>query len=170
MNAIEFKNKILPLSDRMYPMVARLLGNDENTRDAVQVIMMKLWDKRKLLSKHPNVSGFVFLTARNYCMDVLRKNKPEIQDSELCIQFAETGLTVADELEYKELKRLIVEILDKLPKQQKEVMVMREIDGLEYNEISEITDLKIDHIRVLLSRARKTVSVELKRIYSYEQG
>lgn len=170
MNTNEFKSKVLSLSDRLFPMVARMLGNNENAQDAVQVIMMKLWDNRKQLKKHPNVAGFVFLTARNYCRDVLKKKNPEIDDLELRIHFLESGKTVLEELEQKELNDLIKIIIETLPKQQREVIILRELDGLEFKEITEITDLKVEHIRVLLSRARKTVSMELHKIYSYEQG
>ena len=170
MNTNEFKNKVLSISDRLFPMVARMLGNNENAQDAVQVIMMKLWDKRKQLSKHPNVAGFVFLTARNYCMDLLKKKNLEIDDLELRIHFLESGKTVAEELEQKELNNLVKRIIETLPKQQRVVIILRELDGLEFKEISEITKLKVEHIRVLLSRARKTVGIELNKIYSYEQG
>ncbi len=170
MNTNEFKSKVLSLSDRLFPMVARILGDNENARDAVQVIMMKLWDKRKQLGKHPNVGGFVFLTARNYCMDVLKKKKPEIDDLELRIHFLESGKTVLEQLEQKELNDLVKKVIESLPKQQREVIILRELDGLEFKEITKITKLKVEHIRVLLSRARKTVSIELNKIYSYEQG
>ena len=60
-------------------MVARMLGNKESAEDAVQEIMMKLWDKRRNLEKHPNITGFVFLTARNYCIDILKKKYPETE-------------------------------------------------------------------------------------------
>lgn len=169
MNTNEFKSKVLSLSDRLFTMVARILGNNENAQDAVQVIMMKLWDKRLQLGKHPNVAGFVFLTARNYCIDILKKKNPEIDDLELRINFLESGKTVAEEMEQKELNNLVKRIIDTLPKQQREVIILRELDGLEFKEIFEITDLKVEHIRVLLSRARKTVSIELNKIYSYEQ-
>lgn len=151
-------------------MVARILGNSESARDAVQVIMMKLWDKRSQLGKHPNIAGFVFLTARNYCMDLLRKKNPVIDDLEAKIHFHESEKTVADELEQKELNFLIKSIIEILPIQQREVIILRELDGLEFKEIAEITGQSIEHVRVLLSRARKTVGIELNKIYSYEQG
>jgi len=45
---------------------------------------------------------------------------------------------------------------------------MRDIDGLEFDEISEITATDVAYVRVLLSRARKTVKDKLEKIYSYE--
>lgn len=71
-------------------------------------------------------------------------------------------------LELSELTTLIKEILKELPDQQGEIMIMRDIDGLEFQEIAAITKLKIEHVRVLVSRARKHVGSKLKDIYSYE--
>ena len=75
MNSKDFKNNVLSLSDRIFPMVARMLGNDTDAKDAVQEIMIKLWDRRKQIGNHPSLTGFVFLTARNYCIDLLKKKK-----------------------------------------------------------------------------------------------
>ena len=76
MNTKDFKDKVVSLSERIYPMVVRMLGNKESAEDAVQEIMIKLWDKRGNLKNHPNITGFVFLTARNYCLDILKKKIP----------------------------------------------------------------------------------------------
>ena len=65
MKTKDFEDKVLSLSDRIYPMVVRMLGNNGSAEDAVQEIMIKLWDRRKKIGNHPNIHGFVFLTARN---------------------------------------------------------------------------------------------------------
>lgn len=170
MNTETFKNTVLPLSDQLFPMVARILGNQESARDAVQVIMMKLWDKRKELAKHPNIPGFVFVTARNYCLDLLKKKRWEPIDAMPILQNLESGTTGLEELERKELYALVEGILEALPEKQREVILLRDLDGLTFEEICALTQLKVEHVRVLLSRARKQVSVQLEKIYSYEQG
>ena len=148
-------------------MVARMLNNKENAEDAVQEIMIKLWDRRKKIEHHPNIPAYVFLTARNYCIDLLKKKNPELGSyEELSMKLASE--TSHNQVEWEELKSIIDSILKELPPQQCEILIMRDLDGLEYNEIAEITQLKIEHIRVLLSRARKCVSKKLKNIYSYE--
>ena len=57
MDTKDFEEQVLSLSERIYPMVARMLAGRENPEDAVQEIMIKLWDKRKKLRNHPNVQG-----------------------------------------------------------------------------------------------------------------
>ena len=47
---------------------------------------------------------------------------------------------------------------------------MRDLDGYEFTEIATIMELKITNVRVLLSRARKTISIALEKTYSYERG
>jgi RNA polymerase sigma-70 factor (ECF subfamily) len=169
MNKTDFKIKVFSLSERLFPMVSRMLGNRTNAEDAIQDIMMKLWEKRNQIRNHPNITGFVFLTARNYCIDLLRKKKLEIYDSSLQLELlkSEYGL---EQLEWKELNTIVKNILKSLPEQQREVLIMRDLDGYEFTEIAAITQLKIEHIRVLLSRARKQVGIKLKKTYSYERG
>jgi RNA polymerase sigma-70 factor (ECF subfamily) len=169
MDTQTFKNKILSLSDRIFPMVARMLGSNTEAEDAVQEIMIKLWTRRKEVGKHPNIPGFVFLTARNFCLDQLKKRNIDLSDSSLSNTVIESE-TGQEQLEWKELKKLVDGILVLLPDQQRDIMLMRDIDGLEYSEIASVMQLKVEHVRVLLSRARKKVGNELKKIYCYEQG
>ncbi len=167
MNKADFKNQIFSLSERLYPMVMRLLGNEEDAKDAIQEIMMKLWMKRDKLGSHPNIKAFVFLTARNNCLDILRKKKPKMVDPDMPLK--NLASTIGHEkLSYKELNSTILKIIQKLPNQQREVLIMRDIDGYKNIEIAFATNLKVEHVRVLLSRARKFVSKELKNVYGYE--
>lgn len=169
MNSLEFKHKILSLSQRIYPMAARMLKDEEEAQDAVQEIMIKLWNKRKQLGKHPNVAGFVFLTARNYCLDQIRAKKSRKTEDRYLDLIAETYAEQGSS-DLKELFLIVQQIISELPNNQKEVVLLRDIDGFEFEEIVLLTNLKIEHIRVLLSRARKHIRIQLEKIYSYEHG
>lgn len=169
MKTKEFKDKVISMSERLYPMVARMLGSNANAEDAIQEIMIKLWECRRQIKNHPNLPAFIFLTARNYCLDLIKKKKPQENQYD-----AQTQLLASepehDSFEWRELKRNIEEVLESLPAQQREVMIMRDLDDMEFTEIAELTTLRVDHIRVLLSRARRQVAVELKKTYSYGKG
>lgn len=169
MNKTDFKLKVFSLSERLYPMVARMLGNSGNTEDAIQDIMMKLWGKRKHLEHHPNITGFVFLTARNYCIDMLRKKKQTVDDATPFLQVLKSGEDHKG-IEWKELNHIIKNVLQTLPEQQQDVFIMRDIDGCEFVEIAAVMQIKIEHARVLLSRARKQIGIALEKTYSYERG
>ncbi|WP_341224838.1 RNA polymerase sigma factor [uncultured Arcticibacterium sp.] len=166
MKTNDFKNRVLSLSERIFPMVNRLLGNSTTAQDATQEIMIKLWDKRKQIENHPNLTGFVFMTARNYCLDILKRKGPKLVSSDLELNnlHAATG---QEEFEWNELTSIVEKILKQLPEQQRDIMTMRDIDGLEFKEIAEATGLKLEHVRVLLSRARKEVAASLKKMEDY---
>lgn len=69
-------------------------------------------------------------------------------------------------LEDKETAALVKQIIDTLPDNQREVVILREIEEMEYNEIAEITGLGLNNIRVLLSRARTKIKEILVKQYS----
>ncbi|MBX2846109.1 MAG: RNA polymerase sigma factor [Saprospiraceae bacterium] len=169
MNEVDFKHKVFSQADRLYPMVSRMLGNTASAEDAIQEIMLKLWGKRHQVAKHPNIPALVFQTTRNYCIDQLRKRKPELDDASLHLQLIESN-HAPNTLEWQDLNAMVRKVLKTLPEQQKEVLILRDLDGYEFVEIAAATQLNIEHVRVLLSRARKKVSAELEKIYNYESG
>ena len=163
-----FKNQVFILSERIYPMVARYLGNDSDAKDAIQEVMIKLWEQRDKLNGHPNLNGYVFLTARNHCLDLLKKKKPNIVSNGHDSNFIK--VEASRELEFRELQDVIQKILKQCPVKHSEVLILRDIDGLEYEEIAMVTYLKVTHVRVILSRTRKYVQHELQKYYAYEYG
>jgi len=168
MNLEEFKVNIFSLSDRLYPMVARLLGSDTLAKDALQEIMIKLWSHRNKLKGHPNPSGFVFLTARNYCLDQIKSNKPKYLSEE---HLPETsGTNNSDALEYKELLSTVHNILASCEIKHSEVLILRDIDGIDIKEIATMMNLNPPHVRVILSRTRNYVQQELLKNFQYEYG
>lgn len=167
MKAKDFETRVLSLSDRIYPMAARMLGSRSGAEDAVQEIMMKLWERRSKIGDHPNIKGYVFLTARNYCLDLLKRKEPEVDALDFQMKVLKSEGSHS-QVEWEELNTIIEGLLTELPAPQREVMMLRDIDGLEFVEIAAATNLNIEHVRVLLSRARKHVGKKLKKIYSYE--
>ena len=135
MNKNDFKVNVFSLSERLFPLVACLLGDKTKAEDAIQEIIIKLWEKRKQLEKHPNVKGFVFLTARNYCLDILRKKRVLVNDGEFHLNLLK-DTKEETQLENKELN---------------EIFIMRDLDGYDFKEIAVIMDIKITQARVLLS-------------------
>lgn len=167
MNAADFKANVLCMSDRIYPLVLRMLANRADAEDAVQDIMLKLWKIRRKIDGHPNLVGLIMLTEKNHCLDVLRKKNQRIEEllTDIHLTESQNGL---DNLEWKELTNHIQNILRGMPKQQCAAILLRDIDGYDYQEIASVLGLKIEHVRVLVSRARRRVAIELKKMHYYE--
>lgn len=169
MNTSEFKQKVFMFSEQLYPMVYRMLGNRQTAEDAIQDIMLKLWLKRKKIADHPNLKGLIVLTARNHCIDVLRRRMKVVSIPDEQIK-DEKSHQQDSRLEWQHLNNAITSILKNVPEQQREVFLMRDIDGYAYKDIAFALNITIEHCRVLLSRVRQFIAEELEKNYQYERG
>lgn len=167
MSEEEFKNTVLPFARKMYPMLKGILKDEEETRDALQELTMKLWRNKKELAKCQNPSAYMVTMAKNHCFDVLRKKKPlrmnDVQKKELMkLQSDDVNPDVREKFER------VNKIIEALPEKYREIIRLRDVDGFSYAEISEFTGLEVTNIRVILSRARQRVREEVIKIYDYE--
>ncbi|HSH20409.1 MAG TPA: RNA polymerase sigma factor [Draconibacterium sp.] len=169
MTAEEFKNKVIPYSTKLYPTIFRILKNEDETRDALQDLMLKLWNKRSDLKKCSNLSAYIVTTARNYSLDLLKKKRPSVlneNDEYKILNIEEKGF----DPEKREKFEFVHKTIEKLPEKFRTVIRLRDIDGFTFEEIKEMTGYEITHIRVILSRARMKVKKEIEKIYDYENA
>ncbi|WP_321347375.1 sigma-70 family RNA polymerase sigma factor [uncultured Draconibacterium sp.] len=167
MTTEEFKNKVIPFSVKLYPMLFRILKNEEETRDALQELMLRLWNKKEELDKCTNQSAYIITTAKNYSFDLLKKKRPETIDEkqEYKLLNLEVDGTDSDTIErYEKVKQVIKD----LPEKYRTVIEMRDIDGFSFDEIKEMTGYEVANLRVILSRARQKVKEEVEKIYDYD--
>lgn len=167
MTVEEFKNTVIPFSHKLYPMVLRILKNEEATRDALQEIMIKLWNRKNELKRCTNLSAYIITTSKNYCFDVLKKKRTTSfsEHDNYQLLMLEAKLPNPEIIEkYKHVHSFI----EKLPEKYKTVIQMRDIDGLSFEEIKELTGFEVPHIRVLLSRARLKIKTDVEKLYSYK--
>lgn len=134
--------------------------------DITQEVFIKLWNKKNELKEYTSIEAFAMTITKNQCLDKLKSKKAVI------IELSNHDLPVRDGSPHKMAEvsnhnTLMNAIIDQLPEQQKTIIHLREIEGYEFEEIAEITDLNINTIRVNLSRARKTIKEELVKIYNY---
>lgn len=168
MTTEEFKNKVIPYSVKLYPMIFRILKNEEETRDALQELMLKLWNKRTDLNQCSNLTAYIITTAKNYSFDLLKKKRPAVigeNDVYKILNIAENGI----DSEKREKYEYVHKTIEKLPEKLRTVIQLRDIDGFSFEEIREMTGFEITHIRVILSRARLKVKQEVEKIYDYDE-
>jgi RNA polymerase sigma factor (sigma-70 family) len=142
------------------------LGSREAAKDAVQQGMLKSWEARQKLESCENKTAFVFTVVRNICLDELKRKRPLYVDDLTRVQ--STLIETTSQNDHNEAAELVKKIIVQLPSVQQEVISLRDIDGLDFEEIAEILDIGVPHARVLLSRARKKVREQLEKWYQYE--
>ncbi len=169
MDAQEFKERVLPVSQKIFRYANRLLSNEHDAEDVVQEIWLKLWDKREQLGNIKSLEAFAYRMTRNLCLDKIKLKKPKYYDDreEGTYRYDEADHRPDPEssLELKDTVERVNQIIGRLPEQQKTLLQMRDVEGLEYGEIADITGLEINAIRVNISRARKKVRETIQKVY-----
>lgn len=164
MVARDFKTNVLPVSKKLLRFATHFLKDEDLARDVVQDVFLKLWQKRETLGKIENIEAFTMRMTRNRCLDVIRANKTIPIDADTDRKLKEKTIDVHSKVELSESANQIKRLIEKLPDIQRTVMHLRDIEQLSYDEIAETTDLKVNAIRVNLSRARKKVRDEYLKI------
>jgi len=167
MTTEEFKNTVIPYSAKLYPMLFRILKNEDETRDALQELMLRLWNKRNELESCSNLSAYIVTVAKNYSFDLLKKKKPVTLDE--VHEYKILNLEADDSgHEMKEKFEQVRKVIEDLPEKYRKVIRLRDIDGFSFEEIKEMTGYEIPNLRVILSRARLKVKEEVEKIYDYD--
>lgn len=163
----EFKNKVLPVKNKLYRLAYRLLNSQVDAEDAVQEVFLKLWSRREKLIEYRSIEAFAMVMTKNLCFDKLKlKSRHQEELNEERVEFKSENLET--HLEMRNTVSKIHEIIKELPEQQKLVIQLRDIEQCDFDEIAEITDMNLNTIRVNLSRARKKVRDTLLKIQNYE--
>lgn len=168
MTAEEFKKLAIPFSRKLYPMVFRVLRNEEETRDALQDIMVKLWSKREELASCSNLEAYMVTVAKNHSFDLLKKKRPVLLNEKESFRAGNLEADF-DGPESAEKYELLKKCIENLPDKYRTVLQMRDIDGFSFEEIKAFTGLEVPNLRVVLSRARLKVKEKMEKIYDYDE-
>jgi RNA polymerase sigma-70 factor (family 1) len=167
MQARDFKTDVLPISNKLLRFARQILQDEEEAKDVLQDIFLKLWQKRDELAKVENMEAFAFRMMRNRCLDVIRSRRTISLEVVKKNNRPEEESLDTDYLENEEMAGLVKRIIAELPDLQRMIIHLRDIEQLEYEEIAEATELNVNAIRVNLSRARKRVRDEILKIQNY---
>lgn len=168
MVARDFKTSVLPVSKKLLRFATHFLKDEELARDVVQDVFLKLWQKRSTLNEVENIEAFAMQMTKNRCLDVIRANRVVPIDAATDRKLKARTEDVHSKVEWSESAQQIRMLIKQLPDLQQTVIQLRDIEQLSYEEIAEVTELKINAIRVNLSRARKKVRDEFLKLKENE--
>lgn len=145
---------------QVYVLTLRICGNPEDAAEAAQEAFLSAWQGLRFFRQESEFSTWLYRLASNASIDLLRKEKrhrgaaslddelnPEVPDG--------TALTPQDALERKEMREQIREGLLDLSSDHRQVLVLREMHQLSYQEISDVLDLDVGTVKSRISRARQ---------------
>ena len=155
---IEFTLLFSKHKRRVYNYALKMLGDKMHADDVVQDVFIKLFEHLNTIQNKQSVQFWLFKTARNEILSFYRstKNKKLITNSVDMNEIEiESPLLLADEIENKELSKLILTELDLMNEDFKEVFVLKEYSGLSYKEIASLLDIDDELVKSRLYKARQ---------------
>ena len=163
-----FESIILNYQDRIYNLCLYMLGSKHDAEDAAQDTFFKAY--RSLNDFKPNASLYTWLyrIAVNTCIDY--KRKPLLESlfrrsdtgEEMVIEHPSDSPSPEKEYESKQIQGALQEALRKLSPKLRAAIVMKEMEGLSYEEIADTLDVSIGTVKSRISRARDELRTLLK--------
>lgn len=139
--------------DKIYSMALTYTKSSILADDIVQDVFVKIWRKRDLLPTVEKFDAYLFITARNELIDVLRK-KVEHVPLEGHYDLREEGSMVPDAaLSFKESEALVHEAISKLPPQQQRIYRLSRIEGRSQQEIASELGISVNTVKVHMNKA-----------------
>lgn len=140
---------------RVYEYAKKWLNDTDEIEDVISETFIKLWHRRKKLESYENIVGFLFLTVKNACLDILRhkkmKSEKEVDIQNQINQYHDFSL-----MEIKEdFLKLIYAEVEKLPLKMKEVFLLSFEEGLKPNEIAQLLNISVQTVSNQKSSALK---------------
>lgn len=159
-----FNTLILHYQDAVFHTALRILGNEDPAEDATQEAFISAF--RSIASfRGGSFKAWLMRTVTNACYDELRRQKrrpttplePETNDGEEIDSpkwLADPNMTPAQQFEADELEHAIQHCLDELPTDFKTVVVLADIQGMDYSEVAIAARVPLGTIKSRLARAR----------------
>ena len=142
----------------IYSLTYRYFGNHEDACDVGQEAMIRIYRKISEFNGNSSFKTWLYRVVVNLCLDELRRRKHQSTSLE---EIGEKGYEpVSGELgpveNYENLEKatLIQEILGTLSEEHRTILILKEIEGLDYNEISSVLNCNIGTVKSRLNRAR----------------
>lgn len=170
------QNAISQLYEMTYNNVyltIRMMVKDEDTcHDLLQDAFLRAFRNLSQLEKPEAFRGWIKRIAHNLTVDYLRKKKPQAfssmvsTDSDEMMDFEDERLESMPEevIDYQETKRLLGEIMDTLPEEQRAVISLHYYEGIPVKEIARILDVSENTVKSRLSYGRKKIELEVKAL------
>ena len=143
----EYNNCVDQHADHVYRFILKNLQQEEDARDVVQSSFEKLWRNRNDVDNE-RCKSYLFTVAYNQMIDHIRKSK-RIKLGDEFVPEKTTQMKLV-----KNMKEKLDEALGRLSETQRSLVLLKDYEGYNYEEIGIITGLSVNQVKVYLHRAR----------------
>lgn len=169
-----FEKLVLLYENKILNYCYRMLGNRADAEDATQEVFVKLFRFLESYTGQSAFSTWLFKIASNVCLDYLRKHKrlrtetvslhqQNDEGDEFLLNIKSDAPTPYETAQKNEAQRALETALLNLGEEQRLVIVLRDVEGLSYEEISRITGLNEGTVKSRINRARRALKKLLEK-------
>jgi RNA polymerase sigma-70 factor, ECF subfamily len=167
-----FEELIRRHQQRVFGLVTGILRRRDDVEDVVQQVFLKVFVSLKRFDHRSAFSTWLYKVSVNECWDYLRKRKvrPLMYESDLSEDQVSRldGVASAERppenpSERAEARDLLERMLEKLPDEDRQLLVLKEVEGFSVQELAEMLDLNVNTVKVRLFRSRARLMDVYKR-------
>lgn len=173
MSVDDFHSLVREHRDRVFNLAYYSLRHREDAEDVTQEVLIRLWNHRRTLEA-PAVTAWLIKVTRNACYDLLRRHVvrrrhfDEGREDDTLEAVAADRPDPHDHAEASDFRQHLETALRRLPEHYRTVLILREIEGLKYDEIADATGRPLSSVKVILHRGRKMLRDEMRAVRATE--
>jgi RNA polymerase sigma factor (sigma-70 family) len=152
--------------ERLLAYVRRMSAGAD-AEDVVQDVLARAYLALRADHRPMALRPWLYRVAHNRCLDMLRRPTPLLTD-QVDLEVATT--TLGEQVAGRERLRQVVADIQGLPDQQRSALIIRELEGLSYEELAEALDTTLPAIKSLLVRARMNLAKAAEERATAEQA
>jgi RNA polymerase sigma-70 factor (ECF subfamily) len=168
-----FELLISSYDKRAYNIAYRIMGNEEDAKDMAQEALFRVFKSLKDFKGQAAFSTWLYRIVTNVCLDELRRRKNEkyvsidstihTDSGELHMELCSDKETPENIYERVEQRELIKNAIKEMSEDYRSVIILRDIQGFSYEEISVILDCSLGTVKSRINRARTMLRDKLKQ-------
>jgi RNA polymerase sigma-70 factor, ECF subfamily len=166
--AAAFEELVTMYQHRVFGVALRMLGNAAEAQDAAQEAFLRAHRGLAGFRGDAKLSTWLYAITSRLCLNRLASAERRLvrHGEETLLRLADEGRRPDGALERSELEAALHRAIAELPEERRIVVVLRDLEGLSYEEIAEVLDLELGTVRSRLHRARADLKDKLERFLS----
>lgn len=157
-----FARLVRTYENKIYSLAFRMCGSADDASDIAQEAFLAAWRGLPSFRGDSGFATWLYRLTSNAAIDYLRRQKKQrgdisLDDEELGLDAVDTGPGPQDAAERTEVRSVVAAGLQELSEGHRQVLVLREIQGLSYEEIADVLEVDLGTVKSRISRARSAL-------------
>ena len=167
-DADAFEHIVKKYEKKVYNLALRYLKNRDDALDLSQEVFIRVYNNLAQFRGDSQFSTWIYRVTYNKCVDMLRKtqklrrNVVMSTDDENFFETRDCRASIEEDYEGRETLVTVMKIIDTLPSEQRDVVILRYIKDLSYSQIADVLEIAEGTIKSRLNRARLKIKEQLK--------